>query len=492
MNEYSEILVSDELFSYSDEKNVENKKVYLIDLDNKPDNYEAYVYDIETFADENVKPEDCMHYVGYHKGLVDDVNQFIYWHSSNNSDFREAIENAYKINYRILAYGSIAEMSTHEHIVLKNVDAKNNPKYFNNNNGGGKNVKAPKGHNTVHDICSKIKNKKYNIKLHTKEELQKIINEESLIQVRIQTDANHIKRLRENMLHSSPDKFDPAVLLMPNPENQSDLPIIIGGNHTIRAMIGAYTMKGIRAHEVSYNDWKNLSSADLRLLGLKLNPRAVNPKKETDIDDMVQWVISEIEEKKLYKNSNNLFKDNGEKPEPWIDHPDIVNEINSLRFTSGEKSSITKKVNDIFNNKWHHLQFGTNHIDWSEKGLTEDSKHADWLRDYSAYKKKMFSYDAIFKVSAGQHIWSQIEKRFYEYDNNELTGEMFIRKHPKNILVLIYFPKVGDESSNEWKKSIAGFKYFYDTALKNMVTITIENLPKTTGDLKLSVSDTDA
>ena len=427
-----------------------------------------------------------MHYVGFHKGTVNDIYDFTYWHSSTNLELNKALQNAYKIIFLIIDYGSVTEMQTLEYNKLKEVNAKQNPKYFNKSNGGGKGVKAAKGHNKVDIIYSNLLDKKYDIKFHSKDDFKKLIEEKRDIQVRIQTNTEHIQRLRGNMFDpNASHTHEPAVLLMSSSKNISESKLI-GGNHSVRAMIGAPHMNGLMAHEVPYKDWKDLTPSDLRLLGLQLNPRHKNPRKEAGLDDIAQWAADIIEERQLYKNASS--KDKNEKSIPWTDHPDVVAGINSIApdLTPAERGAITKKLNAIFDDK-HRLTLGHNFIDWSVSGLAEDKNLEKWYNSYCDNIRALKPYDAVIKISSGQHIWSQIEKSFYEYQ--EINNDFVITDHPKKILVLIYFYKMGHDQSNEWKKSYQNYTYAYNKAYKNIVTIDTEFLPQTTEALTLLNGD---
>ena len=91
----------------------------------EPVDYQAYVYEY------TVKPSDKK-YVGYHVGMVDDN----YHHSSTNSEFNKAFENAdSEIYLKILDYGESDVMKNREYDILTEVDAANNPMYFNKTNG---------------------------------------------------------------------------------------------------------------------------------------------------------------------------------------------------------------------------------------------------------------------------------------------------------------------------------------------------------------------
>ena len=94
----------------------------------EPFNYVAYLYKITVLS-------TGKYYIGWHAGEADGS----YWHSSECPKFAKdfALGNN---KYEILDFGTKPDMATEEHIMLKEVDAKNNDGYYNLSNGGGKYV----------------------------------------------------------------------------------------------------------------------------------------------------------------------------------------------------------------------------------------------------------------------------------------------------------------------------------------------------------------
>ena len=76
--------------------------------------------------------ETLMKYVGIHLGLPEDT----YLESSKNPEFRKVMAGSEPVLiFKILQYGTYKQMQDAEHAILSEVDARNNPNYYNQSNG---------------------------------------------------------------------------------------------------------------------------------------------------------------------------------------------------------------------------------------------------------------------------------------------------------------------------------------------------------------------
>jgi hypothetical protein len=91
------------------------------------DNHEAYMY---LYTKLNAKPGEKQKYGGYHLGKPGDK----YHHSATDEELDLDISK-YDFKFEVLHYGTKSEMKTKEHMILKDVDAKNNPEWYNKHNG---------------------------------------------------------------------------------------------------------------------------------------------------------------------------------------------------------------------------------------------------------------------------------------------------------------------------------------------------------------------
>jgi hypothetical protein len=450
-----------------------NERFSVVRLKDEPRVYLAFVYRIDVMEKNS---NTFKHYFGWHKGAVSDVETQKYWHSSGNNDLVLALENADKIIYNILDYGSEVEMATLENKLCSEVDATNNPLYYNKNNGGGRYCHAVKNFvDRADDINQNIMDGSYPVKLYDKKKLERMLNERSFIQVRVaEFDVEHIRNLRDQMLGKTADEFDPIHVLMP--ENINDLEIIIGGIHSTRAAIKVPTMNGLNAVEIPYEDWSKLSPVELEFLGLSLNPQPTKPALANSLEDAAHWVVRTIEEKELYKNRGALPI---EPLVPWYDAREISDALKRMGFGAHQRGDITKKAKVI----WAENQVvrkGDNFIDFGDKSLEENPRIKLWLENRINYLLSSKNIDKVVKVSAGQHLWSQIQKSLYEYDSKH---EVF--DHPERIVVLIYFPSILTKTLPAWLKSYNTFLYDYKKGLHHIVNIDVEFLPERTSEIKL-------
>ena len=96
---------------------------------NIPKNINGYEYFIYLW----LIVETDLKYCGYHKGIP---LRDGYYHSSTNEDFNLVFSDANsKLEFSVISYGAYIEMLNLEHKILSENDARNNPLYYNLNNG---------------------------------------------------------------------------------------------------------------------------------------------------------------------------------------------------------------------------------------------------------------------------------------------------------------------------------------------------------------------
>ena len=96
------------------------------------DYYDAYVYEIKIF-----KGEETFYYVGWHMGLISDE----YLCSASDPILKEDYAN-FDHEFTVIKTGTAYDMAYLEWKMLSEVDAKNNPFYYNKSNGGCKYLKT--------------------------------------------------------------------------------------------------------------------------------------------------------------------------------------------------------------------------------------------------------------------------------------------------------------------------------------------------------------
>ena len=187
-------------------------------------NQDSFVY---TYTNKN----NGKIYIGYHKGNENDGYTF----SSEDAELNDAYLKGHLIR-KIIARGTQAEMIKYEADMLTEVDARNNPMYYNKSNGGGRgydssvisSFEIKDASNTIQSLVNKLKNNKFQ---SARKETSSLKDME-LNQVRRETlDRDHLQTLK-SMVHADRNEgiqpeFDP-ILVAKMPNNKYKL---IDGNH---------------------------------------------------------------------------------------------------------------------------------------------------------------------------------------------------------------------------------------------------------------------
>ena len=98
-----------------------------------PENHEAFVYQYKKL---DAKPGEKQFYAGYHKGHPNDG----YHHSSTDDDLDLDISK-HDFTFEVLHWGTMDEMLTKEHTILKAANAASNSEWYNKSNGAPSVVK---------------------------------------------------------------------------------------------------------------------------------------------------------------------------------------------------------------------------------------------------------------------------------------------------------------------------------------------------------------
>jgi hypothetical protein len=240
----------------------------------EPQSYEAYVYEYH-IGETNKK------YLGYHVGRFDET----YQHSCENPQFLKDLSVSKKITITLIDFGSKFDMINLEHELLKSVDAKNNPNYYNRSNGGGRGVTSVFD---IDDLYQKIINKAFPIRRTLVSELKEMIR----LQVRLEDDSKHTKAItdRINADHGNTDNY--LVHVLEEYDNGKDA--VGNGNHSID---GADDAKNHKTAElptmyIPKSEWSKYNKSQLRLLCLDLNPKLKYPSKPNVTEDIGKWLYN--------------------------------------------------------------------------------------------------------------------------------------------------------------------------------------------------------
>jgi hypothetical protein len=268
--------------------------------------YEAYVYEIKIF-----KGEETFYYVGWHMGLISDE----YLCSSSDPILKEDYAN-FDHEFNVIETGTAYDMAYLEWKMLTEVDAKNNPFYYNKSNGGGKYLKKHGNIIMIDKLEDEIKAKKY---LAEPTPLQKFKdNQIRVFQIRDidGTKASHVTSLSHKIdeLEGDMSTWEPIVIFkdMDGPEED----VLGQGNHTTTAGIKSsknYKISDIPTQMIPKSVWSKLSPFELETLLLRLNPLPEKPSLPTSETSAEQWLI-----KNLNKNGVPIKSDsNVEELKKW-------------------------------------------------------------------------------------------------------------------------------------------------------------------------------
>jgi len=240
-------------------------------------NYEAYVYKITVKIIGKI-------YIGYHVGHEQDP----YVHSSTDEQMKIDMKE-HNFNYEIIDRGTEQNMANLEHKLLTEVDAKNNPAYYNKSNGGGMYLKTG-GKKIVDSLWDRIQNGEF-LTTYTYDYLKKC----KKVQVReVLEDKSHSKLLGDQILakEGNMEDWNPLTLLLEYADNEEDA--LGNGTHTLGgcAIVSkTYSISDITVHAIPKSEWNKLSPNQLKTLLNRMNPRDKKPSKAVSDTTAVQWII---------------------------------------------------------------------------------------------------------------------------------------------------------------------------------------------------------
>jgi hypothetical protein len=241
-----------------------------------PSFYEAYVYEY-TNLDNNKK------YIGYHKGSVDDS----YNHSATCDEFRREFTNPNSsFEYRVIDYGYKEEMAQLEYNLLSKMNAAKNPQFYNKSNGFRQYKSADV------DKCIQFVQSLKDAELYPRvmEDIRKHV-EMNTLQVRFQHDPDHQRLIKQKIDDKNGDtsKCNPVIVMEGRGADNSDLRV--DGNHTVFGASMSANATDIPVIRVPYDENKDFSFAELRIIGNLLNGRPDVVKKFVQPSDGIKLIL---------------------------------------------------------------------------------------------------------------------------------------------------------------------------------------------------------
>jgi hypothetical protein len=262
-----------------------------VDLGDMPEKYEGYLYKF-TVLNGNYKDKV---YLGVHKGSVGDG----YWQSASDKEFKKIFTSSEtKLRYEILEYGDYDYMTSREHKILSDNEARTNDNFINKYNGHPKFVEPDT--EKMQELFDKIHNKEFIV---TKENKEKIYNLKRL-QVRAEDFTEHRKNVKEKIdeANGNTDKCFPIVIY----EGRSSGADIIGdGNHTINAAYDSKYCVDVPVIRIPSEYHSKFTDEELKGVSLWLNKKPEIEKVSMTVADAVKYIVGVCEKSTAPYDSNN-------------------------------------------------------------------------------------------------------------------------------------------------------------------------------------------
>jgi|TARA_E500000318_G_C3551618_1_gene209175 hypothetical protein len=404
-----------------------------------PENYEGYLYKI-TVTDTGKK------YIGYRSKPYDGT----YFYSSECPIFASDLANAKKIVYEILDYGYNIDMATREREMLVEVNAKDNPDYYNKSNGGG--IHSIASFSTVEDVYDSILNG--DMDNYIQNILVTTLMSYKRIQVRLEDDSKHIKnitdKVNDNWGDSSYIKENYLCHALENYDGKGRHRLI-NGNHTRKGISKSKVGKTAEVPTmiIPKSIWGKFDETDLEGLGLMLNPREKNFRKPTDDVDLQKQLLSRYFKKKIPVDS--IIN------KTWLKDRFYMTSNQVTGLIKKTKKEMLKQENNLMGKVW--IDWGSD--DWSDSLESRLDEHKD---------KNTFT----MAMTSGKFDWNKIIARV-------------LQNYPKkkNFILYVHHPSPDnvDYEDNWYMKKLPAHKPELELIFDKLgINWKIEYLPTLTSD----------
>jgi len=259
--------------------------IISIDTSKCVERYDAYVYKYTNII-------DGRWYVGWHPGMFDGT----YWHSSKDKEFLKVFSGSKPtLTLEILSIGLIIDMKNLESKILTEQKVRKNPLSYNgagSPTGNKEPIDLEKVQKVFEILQERLQNGDY------EEEDLDVVSSLRTIQVRDKAEEkSHTMRIRDGILETGLE-FQTPVLIWEGQDPFGDDGDVRGdGNHTILALLGLRNFNTVKTLRVSreFCEEYNLNLEELRQIGLKMNPRQVVTKRETEDEDVIKQLLGLLE-----------------------------------------------------------------------------------------------------------------------------------------------------------------------------------------------------
>lgn len=258
-------------------------------------------------------------YIGAKVGTPDEHPNY-YGSSKKDSEYYQDLKNIGVKNKIIIFEGTKQQAFNKERELLLAVDARNNPMYYNQTNGGGIWAKSS-NYKKVLQLYKKIKNFAFKVQMTEKSKLANYVR----IQIRPENiDSKKVSNICDQM-HEDVKQYgylpsstkEKESYIVHSLEDYQNLGGLINGNHTLDAAIKCSIVKDVPEMIIPYSEWEDFSEEDLNMLGGLLNPKNTFYKDESGDDFWIQHIISKKRENNIDIRSDEnkqILKDAGYTP----------------------------------------------------------------------------------------------------------------------------------------------------------------------------------
>jgi hypothetical protein len=330
---------------------------------NNPDNQPCFVYEWY-----NINKDK--YYVGYHKGEPFDG----YYHSSKDKEFADDFQTC-EWRYTIKDFGSESLMLSLENQILSKAKAKDNPKYYNKTNGIPQEFMLP-DEELVYDFANQILNTKsldeIQPVLKSKEDLSNYVEYQARA---VSLNADHEQDIK-NRIDDSNGAYAQDELLITVLKDRlwegKVCDLQINGRHSKNAFLKSKTGSYINVLEIPEEKHRHLSTEEVKLLALALNPTTKTPMEESQPEDIVK-LIYDFRLRGLTNKSQT-----------------IQSILDKFHTTSYRRRKILNEVNEMINEKtstvnqlWVMYNAGKEEIELQEKVEDENRQPGVYCKSYS-------------------------------------------------------------------------------------------------------------
>lgn len=329
------------------------------------ENAEAYLYEFKNLLNDKI-------YIGVRKGvpLVD-----YYFSSEDKELLTDFGDSKSQFTFKVLEYGTFQTVLAKETKILKSVDAKNNPNYYNKSNGYADDSILPDP-KTMMAIAKEILE-------------HKRINYNGIVVERVKVKKEVLKKIkkfqtrRQILFHSHKQKLQQIImdkggstehLTIVVLQNRNGEDVAIGGNHSEAAIQGCKKALYAYVLYIPQEIHKNWNELDVKQLSGFLNPRQENPTLESNDDDIEDMVVDLLEKGFT------------------VDSVEVTDIYNYYFLNTSQRSNISKKAKkrikeqELSNINWINYKADPDCADLEKKVTAENAKQGVYCKAYSTGK----------------------------------------------------------------------------------------------------------